>query len=199
MPGLSDSGVSGNKTAPGFGQYDFWIIKAFAREAPIGTPAVLVNGQFNPSNSFNFFNVSFVPVTLQTTFANGTIRYTLDGSTPTASSTLYTGPFNVAQTSTLRAVAFSSDGSQSALADPVTITINKQAPAPVISNVNLTGSTFTLSASTVAEFSYELEYKDSLAESQWNTAQRKPGTGSEITLTDSSATSRTRFYRVRVQ
>ena len=38
-----------------------------------------------------------------------TIRYTTDGTTPTAGSTLYAGPFNVAATTCVRAIAFSSD------------------------------------------------------------------------------------------
>jgi gliding motility-associated-like protein len=38
-----------------------------------------------------------------------TIRYTTDGSVPTAASTLYTGPVNITATTVLRAKAFSSD------------------------------------------------------------------------------------------
>ncbi len=133
--GYSESGISGNKTTANFGLRDGWVIKAFARETPPGTPAVLVNGQFSPDNSFNFFNTLSVPVALQTTFANGTIRYTLDGSTPMAISTLYTGPITLSQTVILTAIAFSSDNTQSALADPVTITINGPPPPPRIGTV----------------------------------------------------------------
>ena len=121
LGGHSDSTPSGNKTSPNLGGLDWWLVKVFEREAPVGTPAVLVNGQFSPGNSFTFFDTTSVPITLETTFPNGRIRYTLDGSTPTASSTLYGVPFDVTQTATLRAIAFSSDGSQSALADPVQI------------------------------------------------------------------------------
>ncbi|MEY3084178.1 MAG: hypothetical protein RL037_358 [Bacteroidota bacterium] len=38
-----------------------------------------------------------------------TIRYTLDGSTPTATSTLYSGPITINTTKVLRAIAFSTD------------------------------------------------------------------------------------------
>ena len=38
------------------------------------------------------------------TFTDSTIRYTLDGSTPTVSSTLYTAPITLTQTTTIRAV-----------------------------------------------------------------------------------------------
>ncbi len=48
-----------------------------------------------------------VAVTL-TTSSNGSIRYTLDGSAPTAASTLYTGPFVISATSTLRTKIFAS-------------------------------------------------------------------------------------------
>ncbi len=45
-------------------------------------------------------------VSLSCTDAAATIRYTLDGSTPTAASTAYTGPINIAATTVLRAAAF---------------------------------------------------------------------------------------------
>lgn len=51
------------------------------------------------------------PQTVTITCPNpaATIRYTLDGSTPTATSTQYTGPITISTTKVLRAVAFSSD------------------------------------------------------------------------------------------
>jgi formylglycine-generating enzyme required for sulfatase activity len=117
----SNSGVDGNKTTTPFGGSDYWLVKAIVREAPIGTPVVLVNSQFSPNNSHTVSNTA--TVALETTFSGGTIYYTLDGSKPSASSTRYTAPFTVSQSSTLRTIAFSSDGSQSALGDHVSITI----------------------------------------------------------------------------
>lgn len=53
------------------------------------------------------------PATVELSAETGTeIRYTLDGSTPTENSPLYTGPIEVAQTSNLTAVAFR-DGASS--------------------------------------------------------------------------------------
>lgn len=47
-----------------------------------------------------------VSVALSTATAGAAIRYTLDGSTPTAAATLYTAPFEVAADTTVKAVAF---------------------------------------------------------------------------------------------
>ncbi len=50
-----------------------------------------------------------VDVTITTATAGAEIRYTLDGSVPTAASTLYGGPVTISQTTTLRARAFHAD------------------------------------------------------------------------------------------
>lgn len=55
------------------------------------------------------FYTSSQTVTITCSDANATIYYTTDGSTPTQSSTQYTGPITVSQTTVLRARAFSSD------------------------------------------------------------------------------------------
>lgn len=62
-------------------------------EAPVPTPA---RGFYNTSTS----------VTLTNTTPGATIYYTTDGSTPTESSTLYTGPISVSTTTCLRFAAF---------------------------------------------------------------------------------------------
>ena len=46
-----------------------------------------------------------VTVTISTATSGATIRYTTDGSTPTISSPIYTGPITVSQTTTIRAFA----------------------------------------------------------------------------------------------
>ncbi len=55
-------------------------------------------------------------ITLSDTTAASTIYYTTDGSTPTASSTLYTGPVTVSSTTTVKAIATASGFSASAVA-----------------------------------------------------------------------------------
>lgn len=57
-----------------------------------------------------------VLVTLATTTGNADIRYTTDGSTPTGSSTLYSGPISVTSTTTIKAKAFKSNYLDSAVA-----------------------------------------------------------------------------------
>jgi len=47
LGGVSTSGVSGTKTVAGFGSYDYWLVKLAVRETPVGTPLVLVNGQYS--------------------------------------------------------------------------------------------------------------------------------------------------------
>ena len=50
-------------------------------------------------------------ITLTATPPGAAIRYTLDGSTPDANATSYTGPFPLANSATIRAVALSQNGS----------------------------------------------------------------------------------------
>jgi alpha-tubulin suppressor-like RCC1 family protein len=52
-------------------------------------------------------------VTMSTTTPGTTLRYTLDGTDPTGASTLYSGAFTVATTTTVKAVAFKPDWADS--------------------------------------------------------------------------------------
>ncbi len=62
------------------------------------------------------------------------IRYTLDGSTPTAASTLYTGPININTTTVLRATAFSTTpGVPPSFTEFFTYFINEEHTLPVYS------------------------------------------------------------------
>jgi hypothetical protein len=62
-------------------------------------------------------------VTLGSATSSASFRYTLDGSTPTATSTLYTGAINIAATTTLKAIALKSGMNNSAVLT-ATYTIN---------------------------------------------------------------------------
>jgi hypothetical protein len=73
-------------------------------------------------------------------------------------------------------------------------------PMPAVTNVKLTGGTFTLSAQpTVMGFNYVLEYKNSLTDPGWTPVQTNVGNGGLINLTNIAVVGPTRFYRVRVQ
>jgi hypothetical protein len=58
----------------------------------------------------------WVIVSLATTTSNATIRYTTDGTDPTAASTLYTGSFTLFANTTVKAKAFASGMTDSAIA-----------------------------------------------------------------------------------
>ena len=71
---------------------------------------------------YNTFDVS-----MSTPTAGATMRYTLDGSDPTASSTLYTAPVAISSSSTLKAKAFKNNWNDSGIAS-VSYTLKVVAP-----------------------------------------------------------------------
>jgi hypothetical protein len=58
-------------------------------------------------------------------------------------------------------------------------------------------STFQVSLPTQSGKVYALEYKNSMAETQWSALPLVAGSGAILMLTDSTATNSQRFYRVR--
>ena len=71
-------------------------------------------------------------VTIAVTTSGANIYYTVDGSVPTASSTLYTGPISIASTETLTAIAVASGYNNSGVASASYI-INPTVATPVFS------------------------------------------------------------------
>ncbi len=84
--------------------------------------------QFSPNGGSFWPTVS---VTISDT-DSGEIRYTLDGSDPTANSPLYTGPFPLSSTTTVTARCFDPDG-VNLTSNPTSATFTAQLTAPSIS------------------------------------------------------------------
>jgi hypothetical protein len=81
---------------------------SYTRLAQVGTPV------FAPVSGTTFVSAQAVTITCATPGA--AIRYTLDGSEPTAGSTLYTAPLQLTQTATVKARAFVAGMADSAVA-----------------------------------------------------------------------------------
>jgi hypothetical protein len=80
-------------------------------------------------------------VKLFTDFPQGEIFYTLDGTKPTFTSTPYTAPFQLTESATIRAIAYSPDFTRSAQTEPVTVAIVRAYPLTVD---NAGGGTVTI-------------------------------------------------------
>ena len=85
-------------------------------------------------------------VTLNDATAGATIHYTLDGSTPTTSSTVYAGPITVSTTETIKAIATASGYSTSA---PTTATYTINIPANTVPILSSMSPAFTAVGSPV--------------------------------------------------
>jgi hypothetical protein len=110
-----------------------------------GTPTQVAAPGFNPAGGF-YTSAQTVSISTGTTGAS--IRYTLDGSVPTASTGVaYTGPITISSTTTVKAIAYKS-GLQDSAVSTATYTIGtaSQAAAPTY---NPAPGTYT-SAQTVA-------------------------------------------------
>lgn len=80
-------------------------------------------------------------ITITTTELNSTIHYTIDGSLPTASSTLYTAPITIAATAVLKAITISSNPQiLTSFIEYDTYFINVSHTVPVVS---ITGTNLT--------------------------------------------------------
>jgi hypothetical protein len=91
-------GVKSGMSTSGVMAEDYYL-------APVSPTASPGGGSYNDVQT----------VSLSTTTSGAPIYYTLDGTTPAADSTLYTGPISIATTSTLKAVAIKSAWDYSAV------------------------------------------------------------------------------------
>jgi hypothetical protein len=142
-----------------------WTTTSITISVPIGATtgnvAVTVNGV--ASNGVNFTVVAATPtfspaggnyltaqtVTMSTTTSGASIRYTTDGTAPSDTvGTVYSGPVTVSATTTLKAIAYASGYTNSAVATAV---YNILAATPTFSPAGgnyLTAQTVTMSTTT---------------------------------------------------
>jgi hypothetical protein len=127
--------TSGNNTKPAVPGYDL--------VTGIGTPTgqALINDLAGPASTTQVAAPVFIPggatyssaqnVTISDSTSGASIRYTLDGSTPSETSgTLYSGPVNIATTTTLEAIGYLSGDTDSNITS-ATYTITSQPPTGI--------------------------------------------------------------------
>ncbi|MDB4341872.1 leucine-rich repeat protein [bacterium] len=83
--------------------------------------SIYLDDKFSNGKSIN--KIDSCNVKLSTKFPGGEIFYTLDGTKPSFISTPYTAPFQLAESATIRVIAYSSDFTESAEAEPVSFRI----------------------------------------------------------------------------
>jgi chitinase len=139
----SGTNLSGNVNIPATGGYQTWATVTANVTLPAGQQVLTLN-QDNGGWNINYASFAssavtvatpvFSPgggtygtaqnVTISDSTSGASIRYTLDGSTPTSTTgTLYSGAVNISSTATLKAVGYKSGDTTSAVAS-ATYTIN---------------------------------------------------------------------------
>ena len=73
------------------------------------------------------------------------------------------------------------------------------AVSPMIVSPNFNSGSFRLTFPTELGPTYEVEYKQDLNAPSWQLLTNVIGTGSPLTITNSSGTSATKFYRIKVR
>ncbi len=135
----SDGGyaLAGYTASFGAGNYDFWLVKTDSvGSVQVAVPTFSSSGgtYYSPQN-----------VVIQCDTAGAIIRYTIDGSEPTATSNVYMGPILVNSTMTIKAKAFVDGMSVSATA---TATYTVKVATPAISPV---GGSYSVAQNVVIQ------------------------------------------------
>ena len=121
-------------------------IKGVEQTNKVSTPTISASGALNTTD--NYFNTA--SITLSSATDGASIYYTTNGASPTASSTLYSIPFDITSTTTIKAMALKTGLDNSEIAEK-TITISA-ALAPTITVTEVTASEMsTLIGSTDSE------------------------------------------------
>ncbi len=152
---------------------------------------VVATPTFNP-----FGNTAYptnVSVSIYCTTPGATVRYTLDGSSPTESSPQYTGtPILVTTTTVLRAKAWK-DGMLPSSEQISTYTILALPPTLGFSRQ---GSSLIFNWPTAAA-GFALEYATNLPTTNWRPALPAPSVVGELNIVTNTMTGGTRFYRLK--
>lgn len=137
------------------------------------------------------FYTDTLAVTLACATAGATIRYTLDGSEPTSSSTAYSAPITISGTTTIKAKAFKSDYIESDTVS-ATYTMAEQAAAPTSTSTAGYRTTLVDLASTIpgAVIRYTTDGSDPTEQSEVYTA----GTAINVTNATGATTIKARVY-----
>jgi hypothetical protein len=137
-----------------------------SRTAPVGMPAIFVDGAFVVTS--NITRLGSAEIAMQTTFPNGTVLYTLDGSPPTFASLLYNGPFELGRSATIRVVAWDANFSRSWEADPLNVVIQ---PTYFLTATTAGGGTISVNPMTGPYLSNTLVTLAATPASGWNFLQ----------------------------
>lgn len=114
-------------------------------------------------------------VGISTATAGATIRYTIDGSTPTGSSTIYTAPISVPTTRTVRAIGIRSGMTNSAVAS-ATYTIGTQTSCPTQPEIPNFGPNVRIFSPTMSMAAIQTQL-DADFNAQKDTLRDQMGTG----------------------
>jgi hypothetical protein len=83
--------------------------------------------------------------------------------------------------------------------DPILASLGNIVVAPyphITVTASVTGTTLNLSFPSVTGYGYTVQYKNNITDATWTTLTTRSGTGSIITVTDSTSSNAHRFYRV---
>lgn len=138
-------------------QFTLRMLDAYSGSAPPATPSSVLSPVAAPGTG-NY--TSPQSVSLSSGTSGAAIYYTTNGSTPTTSSTLYTAPFNVTDTTTVKAIATKSGMANSGVMTE-TYTFTTTAPPPtgggMVSQSTWPGTTTVISPAQAGNFSLSIQ------------------------------------------